>query len=763
VGLFSSERKVYVASSLWNLAGDPDKIPRVLPSVALSAALSGSREGLGQALSSSLRSGAFQRSRRFFRWAQDDYVFGMPTGSLGADFSVAAHEIGPALKTALGLGSDQELEILSAQVEELYLGHWAEDWVRRNRPGITLDLGVDQGGWDVAFDATSETLVIQLPGETQELPAPADLLWALEETEGPAARRLLYVAYRIQTRNPVSGAWSTGPNELFTYRMGSGTAAFDALTPSATELEEFVPAIPLRLKNQSIRDHAEFENVTIAFKKLTGGKIDDVLDELEDHNKIDDMDFVFVVQGIPLNTKSRAGQAYIYQFLKNLMALQPVQTNSAIFYANRGKNGKARASWEAWLAQIGAGATPAPPSSLLARDTEDAKNVLRVHMPGLKDFDLRLKWGVIAEEVRSGNAARFDGVSRPLMKKGEYWFTVRSDLELQMPNAPGLLAGWTRPRSQRRMVALHQFEARRYRLLEITEFKHVNTVFKQEAVEIGAREALEDGELSGFILPLHIPTLRQLGAAKAAELAGHSCHVMVNSYKVVTTRWYQKGVFKIVLVVMTIAFSVLTAGAGLGAGVGLLGTNAAVGAMVGVTGAMSAVVGAVVNGVAGVLLMTGVAKASTEVLGDKWGAILAQVIAVVTLQMATSIVNAGNLPDWGAMLRIDNLMKLTEAVTSGAGTWLQNETLEIQQALASASETYADRIAEVEAKTAEILGSTPVAFDAMLLTDAAEHFGETRDAFLTRTLMVGGDLAEMSALLIESFADLSLELPGRLP
>lgn len=752
MGVFSSDRKVYVDSSLWNLAGDPTDLPKVLPSIVLSSVLSGAKDGLGQTISQGLRSSTFLRSRSFFRWARDNYAFGMPTGSLGADFSVADHEIGPALRTALAPASNQEVEILSAKVEDLYLGYWAEDWIRRNRPAIDLELGLEDGGWDVSMNDTTNVLTIHLPEETHDMAAPPDLLWALAE-EG---RRLLYVAYRIHTKN--GAEVTSGPNRLFTYRMGTGTEAFDNLTPTPEELVEFTPAIPLRLKNDSISEHPDFENVAKAFKKLTGGKIEDVLEELESHNKIEDMDHIFVVQGVPLNSEAKACKAYIYQFLKNLMAMQPVTMNSAIFYQTRGKNGKGRASWDHWIAGIGSSAAP---SSSLARDTDDARNVLKVRMPGLKQFDIRLRWGAISEEVRIGNAARFDGAARPFLKKGAYWLTLREDAELELPNAPGLRAGWTRPRKLKRLVVLHQFEARRYRMLEVSDFQHENMVYKNKSVTISARRALNDEELSGFFLPLHMPTLKQLGAVNIAELTGHSTLLVVNSYKTVTTRWYQKGVFKIVMVVVAIAFAVLTSGAGLAGAVGLLGTNAAVGAMVGLTGTVGAVVGAVVNGIAGVILTEVLSRASIALLGDKWGAILSQVIALVAFQFAIEFQTTGALAvDWGSMMRIDKLMELTNAVTGSYSSWIQQDTLGIQEAMTDAAEDYAKRAQEIEDQARSILGSTNVSIDATILTDAAEQFGETSESFLRRTTMTGGDLIEMSQLLIDGFADISLELPG---
>jgi hypothetical protein len=51
----------------------------------------------------------------------------------------------------------------------------------------------------------------------------------------------------------------------------------------------------------------------------------------------------------------------------------------------------------------------------------------------------------------------------------------------------------------------------------------------------------------------------------------------------------------------------------------------------------------------------------------------------------------------------------------------------------------------------------------MMLTDATEYFGETSETFLSRTLMTGSDIAELTRAMVENFAEISLELPKASP
>src|SRR5690606_36362191 len=143
------------------------------------------------------------------------------------------------------------------------------------------------------------------------------------------------------------------------------------------------------------------------------------------------------------------------------------------------------------------------------------------------------------------------------------------------------------------------------------------------------------------------------------------------------------------------------------------------------------------------------------------GAILSSILSQVLPQPVGSITNPSAPPiAWGAMFRVDNLMKLTDAVTGAAGLWLQLDTPEIPDAMERPADDYDEQMKEIREKSKEMLGVSNVAFDVRLLTDAADYVGETSEVFLGRTLMTGTDIIRLSHSLIYDFAEMSLELPG---
>ena len=299
-------------------------------------------------------------------------------------------------------------------------------------------------------------------------------------------------------------------------------------------------------------------------------------------------------------------------------------------------------------------------------------------------------------------------------------------------------------------------------MLTIVGLSHDNYVYNNKTVAISAREALEEEEESGFIVPLHLPTLKRLSLRDRAQLASCSQYLIVNSYKRVKKKWWQRGFFKVLIVIAVVVVSFVMPGAGLGLKVGILGQNAAVGAALGAASGtmMAAVAGAAANAMAAMVFTTMLGKAAVELFGEKWGAIIGAFISFVSLNMSFGIGTTGGFTmDWGQLMRMDNLMQITDSVTGAYAQWMQADTLEIMADATQAQEGYEKQMKEIAERSRDILGMTGVTFDPMLVADAAEYLGEPSETFLSRTLLTGSELAQLSHALIESFAELSLELP----
>lgn len=764
MGLFSSSTKTIVSSSLFNLAGETGKGREVIPSIIMSSVLSGRNQSLGESIVGVLQGSTAMSQIQFFRWARNFYGLGMPTGSLGAELSAADPNLQTTLEALIPMAPGEKLQLLSARVDDPDIHYWAEAWVQENHP----EFGEED--WSAEFDPSVPEIVITYLldpniGVLVRLPADANLIWGL----GERGRKLLFVSYRILTPDG-SGLFVTGPRTLFTQPIGAGNVVIDQLFPDTSPVSEFFPPIPLRLDNVSIRDaahQADFPTVKKAFRKLTGSSIEDLLDQVEEHQDIDAMDHVFVVPGVPLKTTNKAAKKYLYEFFKGMIPLQLSNLTAEELQLSALVRAKDAATMERWIQANGIGASlfnpmngtayPALMTALMARESA---NELRIAMPNLPEFDFRLRWIGIVETQHVGNSARFDGDQvRPLAKRGDYWISELPDIQPQAASGSLFLAHQISNR--KRIAIFHQHDRRRYRKLEIIGLEHRNFVYNDKMVALDATSALTGEDDESFLVPLHYPTLRNVGLPTAAELAQASTYMVVNSFQIVKKKWWQTGFFAAILVIVGIAVSVVTAGTSLGATAGILGTNAAVGAAVGATAATAALVGAVVNGIAAAAITAIISKVSIKVLGEKWGAVIATIVTFLAFQVGSQFVESGNFNvDWSHVFRADNLLKLTDAVSGAYTRWLAADTAGIYAELEGLSEEYQEQVKEIERLSQDILGMTNSVFDPILLTDANEQFGESSEAFLGRTLLTGSDIADLSHAMIEGFAELSLELPA---
>ena len=177
----------------------------------------------------------------------------------------------------------------------------------------------------------------------------------------------------------------------------------------------------------------------------------------------------------------------------------------------------------------------------------------------------------------------------------------------------------------------------------------------------------------------------------------------------------------------------------------------------------SAIAGAVVNAIAGMIVSQLITKASVAIFGEKFGAIIGTIASFVAFQYGTQYASTGNFDvDWSALMRSENLIRLTSTVSSAYTQWLNVDTMDIYANMGTLEEEYVDEMAEIAKMSDEILGMTSGLIDPMMFTDTEtdEHLGESRSTFLNRTLLTGSDIAELTHVLIERFSDISLELPA---
>lgn len=725
--------EVSVASVVYNLAGEEINRPNYLKSLVIRNVLSGTKNSISNSLNSGYLNGPAIHLRSFYRWAKNPNNYGeigMPIGALESSGTVKAEIISPYIE----VGVDEVAFVQSAVLESANPVYWAEQWIFINRPD---DYG---SAWTSKYDPLTGDITIKFGEDSEETFTPENFV--------PGAR-YLYAYYM-----PVSEGTIYGDSQLFIYRIGSGHTELDELVSAAVTHGEFFPFIPFRLNTKFVSESylpTVYPQVRKAFRKATGGKLEDMIEQLEKQPKdLKKIDYGYVMFGVSLNTIEPVAKEYIYRFFNNLRLKQKGNATSFNDWLTQNAEDLDTAeAWNDWLDdQIG------PPPSQPTFWTE-AKNELRVQGNPSSDvktrYDMRLKWRYISSHGGSG-------VSKPGVKVGEIW--------LQHAGTQEFFQSGTRGRDGVRFIRkvgethtmriYWQRSANVYTYLNIVGMEHENNVYKGNVVKINTKKALSDTEESGFIVPLHMDTFKEMSLMNASQLSTSCMYAVFNCYEENKTKWYQSGIFKIFLVIVIAITSVVLTG---GAGIGLLGTHLAVGSALGLTGMTAAIVGSVVNALAALLLATLLEKALSG-----WG-ILGAVISALIMVVVGNVASVFNTPgslavNWGQLLRADNLLTFTDALGRGVTNMLRNETMSLQQDWANFQEKTKQEVAKIQQAYFDEFGYGAGAIDPFMFVDGTSGpLNESSDTFLHRTLMTGSDIAEMSTELLYGFPEYSLKLP----
>lgn len=741
MGLFGGT-KVYVSSVASNMAGDLTDRINYLKTTISSSIVTGNSNDLAGVLQNSYMHGPGLRMRSFFEWAQHDLNYGeigVPTMRIDGTYAIPDYT---ALKTAINPYAPDLIKIYKADMGPADYTWWADWWVWNNH-------GEDLGkAYTSEFNNSTGEITITYAGHWSGSFTPTDF-----DRNGT----YLYCAFATEIGGDFGGTYPG----IFIYKFGSGNADLDALAIEIVNTEgEFYPFIPLRLDNEFLSDTyypLAYTQAKKGYKKAFGSSgtgFDKVIDKLDANPHLSDMDYAYCVFGTSLNTEDNTSKQYIYQFFHNLLMVNQLgdHTDYATYASQQATYQSQIASWEAWHTAQSNPSDPlygtAMPAVSSAPTGKQTTITINADGPLPSNLNMQISWHYIHETFGAG-------LGKPGAKTGEVWFdTVGTDVWGNfLYGGTGRLAT---DDTKSDIIRLYwQIDSTSYKVLELGGFVHRNYIYAGKFVEISMRDALEDANESGFIVPLHKPTMRDLGLVAATQLATECCYVVINCYQVVHTS-FLGGLLKLLTFVAIIAVVVITQGA---AAPGLLGTAGSVGAALGATGLTATIIGAIINAIAAMIVLSIIQKVSVAVLGDKLGAIIGAVVGFVAVTLGSGLMNGQSLSAaWGNMMRVDSLLQLTNAVGSGISGYIQASVMDLQHQTQELEANYTKASKEISQLYAQNFGYGNGVIDPMSLTEAQlGNFVESASSFLARTLMTGSDIASLSMNMLTNFTSLTLD------
>lgn len=760
MGWFSSKTKYYVSSSVYNLMGD-NEYQKFLKTTVIHAVLGGTP--IGETITDSLLQGSGIRMRSFLRWANSDYggyrdYMGVAESVYYDVSALSNQEAQDWLQTQYSLADNQ-----SIQVETAYMGEWNEfnyaDYIVWNK--FPQYIGTEyyvftqaryvSGSFSrVNYDVY---LTIHTTDDENSTPFYEEKVWSYQkrtrsntDSDGNTTysyeyyytyepidpnKQFVYILFYINTRTEEEITNEDGSTTTIThissepkayfYQQGGEETYFEDMFGTATPLEyTYAPYIPVRIDNAFLDKNSEgYTLAKKACKKAMGSNCyQEIVDAVGDNDSIGDIDYTYMHFGASLNTPYEIGKDYIFRIIRNLY--EAIQTKNDVqvhIWANSNKSGC--------------------------------------------QFNIWLEWASIKHSFNQGLATTD-------AEEDHYYFSWYNERINTGEDSEGNPTYTTKEHT----ILRYQEASNRYEEFDLTDFAYANLIYHGKSVVYSGGDALsETDEDSGFIIPLQINTYKEMNLIDATDLTQMCNYLIFNCWVKKKQKWYQSGFFSflitVVVVVVAVVITIWSGGSASGAAGAAVGstastsTAASIGAFFGLTGTAAIAVGTFVIAAMGAIVANVVAALASKLTGNTFlGSIIGTIAGIIFSYGINSIGSMEGFSvssAFGSLTSAPNLLKLGLGTLNAVSEYMQAAAQETMKALGKLQEEYTSTMEKISDLYKQNLSSS--GFDPLFFTSAMNmNPMENRSSYLTRTLMTGTDIAQMSINMIKDFPSLSRTL-----
>jgi hypothetical protein len=565
---------------------------------------------------------------------------------------------------------------------------------------------------------------------------------------------------------------------VFIYLIGSGETELDALMDTVDPGSEFYPIMPLRINNVSIKDLPDttiYDQVKKAYKKLTrDAEIDELLTQIEDNPQIGDIDYCFIHSGIPLNTTSKYELRYVYEFLKGLISYQNFNETDYTSWSNSMNSSIDFNDFYAlWVtAQSNPSdilyGTPRPHNPPLTNKTQTQvttpvinKLILKTDNTLTDNFYIQLSWFNISETL-------YTGIGRTGAKRGDLWW-VDTDAAAQADWWSVYLAGFTDTTTSAPVgfnnissYLYYQVDEDNYKVLKVTGLEHRNYVYDGKYTSVNSKQALLDPEKSDLIIPLHEPTLKLLPGSYRNEVVVRSHNLVFNSYQIVKRMWYQRAAFKILVIYIMVSILVIITIVTVGIGSGPAGaTAAAIVAALGVVGTTALVLTLIlqitISILAAMILKIILEQFFKLFFDDELAALLATISTIVITIGISAGWEGVSFTETATSILSDPLTLLALTVNVADATMTYVNTTNQNKMISSTenAKRLFDENKKIIEKNTELFNLEPKIDNTEEIILDTLVFPEKRTDFLTRSLITGSSVRQLTLSMVYDFVDYS--------
>lgn len=482
--------------------------------------------------------------------------------------------------------------------------------------------------------------------------------------------------YLLDNKGSITGSlqtWRYRENDNTYPELSVDVKKEDAVSP-------YYPIIPIREYNQQIsQTDPDLYRTGKQALRLIGLKYDD-LDEAVHDNENTDLGFLdhcYVIIAVDIATQIPNSNIYLFEYFKKLEQESQVT----------------KADWDYWQEIINQPdpenekyVPPPPPSNRI--EVSDG------------NYKMVMGWFYIESTIKTGSVTKVNQVKKFISTGSD---TVFSEYDFNNDT----------------LVLQKQFSETQYEEIKIHGLVHTNYIGTAgKTIRTTLTEAMTVDSINdknNFIIPLRIDVMKEMGSIKGHDLMNDSVRMVFNSHEVQKLKWYQTGIFKVVVVVVAVAIAVVTAGTG---------TTA----IPYLSAAMAGV--AITTAITTIVLMTitpHVLKALEDLLGPE----VALIIAIAVIYFTADVSSSG-------ITTTTHVNAATTAIGGAHKIHITNEIEDIQQAL----EILDEELQDLEAAEAERIADSVW---AVRNVDATSHYLMQPNAFIKRTQLepsISIDLAE---------------------
>lgn len=551
-------------------------------------------------------------------------------------------------------------------------------------------------------------------------------------------------------------AW--GNEEIFIYKRGSGNAALDSLFAASTVVGTFFPVIPVRIDNQFISDSYYshlYPWVQKAVRRASNFTFDTLVDQIGENPNLADIDFAYMVFGTSLNTPENTAKRYIYEFFKGV-GLSSGEHALNAFWTNYNAALQSWSDWTHWYTQMRSvpakyrnpGSSYEPPVRLPMPEFP----VTNVVVSAAANYNMVIGFSAVSETTHIGkyipgakvNDLRiYSGPTHTLFGYPEQSENLTTFNMVETGRVESIVIEW-------------QVGENTFRRLKVMNPTHTNNVYDGKSVKILSSEALSSGTESGFIIPMQNEILRSFPIPVATQLVTACNYIVFNCYKVVKQEWYETSFFKIILIVVIVVVAIYSGGGSLASSGGLLGSNAVIGAALGFTGTAALVVGAIANAIVGMIVSQIISRVSVQIFGEKFGTIIGAIASIVVLHVGSGMASGQTMSaSFSNMMNAENLMKLTSSAADSLTKYMQASAQDFTSQTEEVLNDYTKQMKEISEKYLKEFGPGDGA-DLGVIQQAVIDRLEKPEVFLSRTLLTGTDIADISHAMLDNFTEFSV-------